>query len=40
LELGVPAREPELKEFMERPELEFPENERFGADEKWFGELE
>jgi hypothetical protein len=30
----VPVRDPELKEFMERPPFELFEKERFGADEK------
>jgi hypothetical protein len=33
-EEGVPERDPELKEFMERPPFELLENERFGAEEK------
>jgi hypothetical protein len=36
-EEGAPERDPE---FIERPPFELLENERFGAEEKWFGEVE
>jgi hypothetical protein len=40
LDPAVPARDPELKEFVERPPFELLEKERLAPDEKWFGELE